>query len=143
MTDLAFAEVLARRAHTGQYEKYFTDRPYVHHLERVVALLKGEPPDVIAVGWLHDIVEDTKLGQNAIDDLFPVEIADAVATLTRIPGQSYDAYITRILLRRQRAAISVKIADLRDHLREETRGVLPIEKRRQYNDAMGRFIEGR
>jgi len=53
------AIVLAAKAHNGQeYGKL----PYIHHLFDVVAILYEygyDDEEMIAAGWLHDVVEDT------------------------------------------------------------------------------------
>lgn len=55
----------AYKAHSGQFRKY-TKRPYIEHPCRVAAKLmlvfRGHPQleEIVAAGWLHDVVEDTK-----------------------------------------------------------------------------------
>jgi (p)ppGpp synthase/HD superfamily hydrolase len=54
------AERYAAEAHKLHVRK-FTGEPYITHPAEVVAILKefGEDdPDVLAAGWLHDVVED-------------------------------------------------------------------------------------
>ena len=60
--DLEAALEFARRAHAGAVDK--AGRPYIEHIERVVARLDGEEERIVAA--LHDIVEDTEHGP---DDL--------------------------------------------------------------------------
>lgn len=55
---LQTAERLARHAHAGQVEQ-LTGDDYIHHVERVVALVEGD--EAKAVAWLHDVLEDTKV----------------------------------------------------------------------------------
>jgi hypothetical protein len=49
------AERIARVAHAGQKEESTGD-DYIHHVERVAALVDGD--DAKAVAWLHDVIED-------------------------------------------------------------------------------------
>lgn len=144
---LRLAEQLARAAHAGQIEK-LTGHAYVQHLERVVALVEGD--DAKAVAWLHDVLEDTP---TTIADLLaagvPEPIVDAVRVLTRTrphvyagqPGDKYRDYIRTVRDEDNALALSVKIADLRDHLRPMDPDVLPASMRRRYESAL-RTLEG-
>jgi (p)ppGpp synthase/HD superfamily hydrolase len=115
-TEVARAERIARWAHAHQVEIY-GGHPYPVHLERVVALLGDDDIDK-AVGWLHDLFEDTAV---TADDLRALAISsdviDAVEVLTR-GRESYTHYILRVRASSNARAIRVKIADLRDHVRE-------------------------
>jgi hypothetical protein len=142
--DLILAERIARFAHLGQYEES-TDRPYIEHVERVVALVGTADEQIVA--WLHDVCEDCdafaddKAAKLQALGFRPV-IIDAVLLLTRgwfvSHRESYDAYINSLMYpidaidgdpsnhtrgvseRARWLAIVVKIADLRDHLRPDT-----------------------
>lgn len=107
------AEQIARVAHAEQRDK--AGRPYVSHLERVVARVAGDP---IAerVAWLHDVLEDTSLTSESLAYMgVAQEVHDAVVMLTRVPGLDYQTYIKQIG-RVGGVALRVKIADLQDHL---------------------------
>lgn len=112
---LSQAEGIARTAHEGQNEESTGD-PYIRHIERVVDLVEGT--DAKAVAWLHDVLEDTDIES---DDLvkagIPDNIVNAVMQLSRDPVRPYAEYIQDIKESDSYLAISVKRADLRDHLR--------------------------
>lgn len=80
-TITARARVLAVRAHGGQ--KY-GDGPYVNHLDEVAMLLRLLlfDDETIAVGYLHDVLEDTAVGPDAIEAEFGNNMAEAVALVT-------------------------------------------------------------
>jgi (p)ppGpp synthase/HD superfamily hydrolase len=108
------AESIARRAHHGQTEESTGD-PYLRHVQRVVAMVDGN--EAKAVAWLHDVIEDSPVtAAGLLAAGLPVAIVSSVTYLTRLSG-SYAEYIERLKASGDSVAISVKIADLRDHLR--------------------------
>jgi (p)ppGpp synthase/HD superfamily hydrolase len=135
--ELAVAERLARKAHAGQVEKW-GGHPYIRHIERVVAAVDSHDEKLTA--WLHDVIEDSN---TTADDLLragiPASVVDAVWFLTR-GDETYAEYIEALRAAHQPLAVAVKIADLRDHLREETLAVLPVNLRRRYEQALERLI---
>lgn len=136
----AQAEAIAREAHAGQVEK-LTGSPYVEHLRRVVDLVNTDEEK--AVAWLHDALEDTNADVWKLErsDL-PREVIDAVVILTRqAPMESYADYIARVQGSRSQLARTVKLADLRDHLRAETLDKLPRSMRQRYELALQAFSE--
>ncbi len=120
------ARLIATRAHAGQVDK--AGRPYVHHPERVVAMLRllptyaaadvGTRTDAVAAGWLHDVIEDA--GETT-DSLLAAGISTravtAVSALTRRADVDEDAYYAGVAA--QPIARLVKIADLADNLDPE------------------------
>jgi (p)ppGpp synthase/HD superfamily hydrolase len=106
------AESIARRAHHGQTEEGTGD-PYIRHVQRVVAMVDGN--EAKAVAWLHDVIEDSPVTAGGLLAA-GLPIVSSVTCLTRLSG-SYAEYIERLKASGDSVAISVKIADLRDHLR--------------------------
>lgn len=74
----------AIRAHSGQKIKNEPDKPYILHSIIVGMLLKkyGYDDAVIAAGFLHDVISQTKYNINDIARLFGGEIASLVMTAT-------------------------------------------------------------
>lgn len=73
-------------AHTdiGQHRKY-TGEPYFVHPAMVAGLLAsipGIPPETVAAGYLHDVVEDTSTTIEDIQDKFGSEVARIVLQVT-------------------------------------------------------------
>lgn len=116
---------IAHEAHAGQVDK--AGRPYIEHVLRVVNAVEGEDAKVVAA--LHDVLEDCPkwTGRRLLDEGFDKELVDTVVDLTRLPGMSYDAYITaysHIDLFR-----IVKLADLRDNSDPARLALLPARDR--------------
>lgn len=108
---LAAVEALARAAHATQTDK--AGRPYAEHLQAVAegVRARGGDDEQIAAAWLHDSVEDDALTEDWLRDapLSPRTKA-VVRALTKIPGESPQAYAERILA--TPGARLVKEADL-------------------------------
>lgn len=117
MKDFEVALRVAAIAHSGQ--TYGVEPYFERHVLDVVARVQFETDDEIAhtVAALHDIVEDTPL---TLDNLafFGVRVQRAVDALTRRPGETYHAYIDRVVC--DDVALLVKRADLLANLNADT-----------------------
>ena len=74
------AKMFAMQAHMGQVRKSEPDKPLIVHPIRVGKLLEelGYDDNVVAAGYLHDVVEDTKYEIEDIDKEFGKDIATLV-----------------------------------------------------------------
>lgn len=74
------AKLFAIRAHMGQVRKSEPDKPMIMHPIGVGELLKtfGYDDNVVAAGYLHDVVEDTKYSIKDIEKEFGKDIATLV-----------------------------------------------------------------
>lgn len=107
------AELIARRAHEGQYRRDGVT-PYVAHPERVVKRVAGDD-FAEAVAWLHDVLEDTEENRETLLGAgIPEEVVVAVEALTKVEGLEYEAYLLRV--RANPLARTVKIQDMLDNL---------------------------
>lgn len=112
------AEAIARVAHYGQVDK--TGADYIEHLQRVAGAVRTgsqvwDAPYYPAVGWLHDVLEDTFVTEEHLKAARINEIVvEAVVLLTKIPGEPNVDYYNRI--KNNRFARAVKIADMKDNL---------------------------
>lgn len=102
------AKAIAEEAHAGQLDK--GGFPYINHPATVAGALTGDLQR--AVGWLHDVVEDTEW---TLDDLrargVDESVVQAVDVLTRRKGsETYSEYIERVS--HNEMAVKTKIADL-------------------------------
>lgn len=107
------ASVTAYYAHKNKYRRDGVT-PYYSHLRDVVSRL---PDDDItrAVGWLHDVLEDTDYTPEKLRELgIPDEVIFPVIMLTKEKGVSYEQYIEA--LRYTTHAKQVKIADILSNL---------------------------
>ena len=87
--------------------------PYILHPLRLMAQFTDRTRQIIAV--LHDVVEDSAY---TLEDLrargFQVDVLDAIACLTKQPGEAYPAFIQRV--KANPLASAVKLADLTDNM---------------------------
>ncbi len=74
------AKIFAINAHMGQIRKNEPDKPMIMHPISVGMLLEeyGYDESVIAAGYLHDVVEDTKYTIEDIENEFGDEVANLV-----------------------------------------------------------------
>lgn len=102
---------IALEAHEGKTDR--GGQPYILHPLRVMLAMKEDHLRLAAI--LHDVVEDSSitLGQLSAKG-FPEDVVRIVGTLTRRELESYDDYISRVLLSED--ACHVKLADLKDNM---------------------------
>jgi len=109
----ALARLVAAAAHDGQ--RRLDGEPYFRHCERVARAVEGSGPRAVAVGYLHDVVEDTKVSPGVVRVLFGDDVAADVADLTRGRGEAYPDYVRRLCAEGSDVALLVKMADLADN----------------------------
>jgi hypothetical protein len=95
MNSLDGVRTIAQEAHASQRDKL--GRDYVDaHLRPIAEAAATFGPEAGAAGWLHDVLEDTKV---SADDLrergIPEHVIDAIESVTKTPGREYDELITR------------------------------------------------
>ena len=81
------AAEFARAAHAGAGQKHKdTAQPYAVHLETVACMVAEvtDDPEVVAVAWLHDTVEDTETEVEEISENFGTRVARLVDDLTDV-----------------------------------------------------------
>ena len=130
---------IAVTAHDGQIDK--AGKPYILHPLRVMLSVSIESERICAV--LHDIIEDTEITIEKLAQLgFSDEILTVLQLLTKQQGESYEEFISRLLL--NPVACHVKLADLCDNM-DLTRIAEPSQKDfdrvKKYELAQGRIIE--
>lgn len=134
---IEIAERIAREAHNGQRDTV-TREPYIDHVARVVALVESEDEKIVA--WLHDVVEDNPAWtfERLEAEGIPPRLIRPVSMLTRRQPYAYADYIDDIWTAGEPLAISVKVADLRDHLRPNC----PARLRPRYEAALEKLTSG-
>ncbi|HEX8439495.1 GTP pyrophosphokinase, partial [Archangium sp.] len=111
MPTLEDAIALAVEAHRGQRDK--AGQTYILHPLRVMLRLEGEAERMVAV--LHDVVEDSSYTLEQLRGLgYPEEVLGALEHLTRRAGETYEAFIERVIP--HPLARRVKLADLEDNM---------------------------
>ncbi|MGJ4952951.1 HD domain-containing protein [Bradyrhizobium sp. HKCCYLS20291] len=80
------AAELAARRHAGQKRKGRDEEPYINHLAEVANILSlgcnGEDAELVAAGWLHDVIEDTDTAVDELSERFGRRVAGMVEEVT-------------------------------------------------------------
>lgn len=121
MNTVERAKVFATAAHAavGQTRKY-TGEPYVVHPIEVASIVEnaGGTEAMVAAALLHDVLEDTGVTVDVLEEQFGSEVADLVLWLTDVSKPDDGNRSTRKALDRQHsaaapaAAQTIKVADL-------------------------------
>lgn len=103
--------------HAGQL---YGSLPYTHHLAAVVAVLNrfecGQfyGREILAAGWLHDVVEDTPTKLKEVREMFGERCATLVDAVTKVPAENrkLSGLATYPKTRKAgAAAVALKLAD--------------------------------
>lgn len=84
MSIILKAAALAVRAHAGQKRKY-TGFPYITHPARVagrVGILPGATEEMVAAAYLHDVLEDTTITREEIEEATNAQVGFYVDCMT-------------------------------------------------------------
>lgn len=84
MSIILKAAALATRAHEGQKRKY-TNLPYITHPARVagrVGILPGVTEELVAAAYLHDVLEDTTVTREEIEEATNAQVGFYVDCMT-------------------------------------------------------------
>ncbi len=102
---------IAAKAHQGQKDLALKD--YIEHSKAVANSLNTDEEK--AIGYLHDVLEDTSLTENDLISMgVPKDIVNVVKILTKDKSESYTDYIKRV--NNNELARKVKIADLKHNM---------------------------
>lgn len=111
---------LAKQQHNGQFRKY-TGEPYFNHCIRVANRLfswESVPYHVIAAALAHDLIEDTGVTYDLLNQIFGGYTraggADLVWDLTNRKGESHEKSCDRLASARRHAQL-IKCADIYDN----------------------------
>ncbi|MDE6424705.1 MAG: HD domain-containing protein [Ruminococcus sp.] len=97
---------IAYNAHHGQYD--INGVPYIFHPYHVAEQMTDEITTCVAL--LHDVVEDTDVTIEELEQVFPAEVTEPLKLLTHDDGTEYLDYIERI--KTNPVARTVKLADI-------------------------------
>jgi (p)ppGpp synthase/HD superfamily hydrolase len=80
------AAELAAHRHNGMARKGRANEPYINHLAEVANLLAtatdGVDAELVAAGWLHDVIEDTDTAREELAQRFSERVASLVVECT-------------------------------------------------------------
>lgn len=105
------ARLMATRAHACQSDK--ASLAYIEHPRRVVGHLVAPSPAEATVAWLHDVVEDTGVTLDEVEQEFGTQVAAAVDAMSHRVGEPILADYDRV--KANPLALTVKTADLADN----------------------------
>lgn len=140
------ALALSLDAHEGQVDKAGVD--YSLHIITVGEFVKEitTKDEVLAVAYLHDVLEDTNVTEEELNELFSVEIVEAVKALTREKYEPYQFYLERV--KGNDWATIVKLSDIKhnsdmERLKKKLKtsiGWRDFKRMRKYQDAI-KYLE--
>lgn len=104
---------LAYAAHHGQADKGGV--PYIFHPMHLAEQMEDEIS--CAAALLHDVVEDTPITIEELEEQFPPEVTEVLRLLTHPKGEPYMDYVRR--LAPHPVARKIKLADLAHNDNEE------------------------
>ncbi|QLY82088.1 GTP pyrophosphokinase [Clostridium intestinale] len=105
--------IIATKAHSGQFDK--GGSPYILHPLRVMLSLDNDEDRI--VGILHDVLEDTSITLQHLEDngfLGETKILEALDSISRKSNESYEDFILRVKI--NPIALRVKLSDLKDNM---------------------------
>lgn len=112
-SDIDKAIALASRAHAADYD--LDGNPTILHPLAVGMMGRNDAERI--VGFLHDVVEDTRYDfEDLMDEGFSEEVIAALRLLTHNKHTPYMEYVERICKSGNTTAIHVKMNDLRHNL---------------------------
>lgn len=124
--------------HQGQYRA--SGEPYIAHPVAVAGLLRdlGGSSAMVAAGFLHDVVEDTEISPEELEDQFGSEVRQLVEGVTKLSKFNFSSKTERqaenfrrmfLAMAQDIRVIVVKLADRLHNMR--TLEHLPVEKRQR------------
>lgn len=112
------AVVVAAKAFEGMRGEGDNEKVTISHSLRVG--LAGQNERQMVLGYLHDIVEDTAVTIDLLDEIgFPRNILNDLEILTHRYGSTYQGYIDNIELKGSQDVLAVKLNDLVDNIRRD------------------------
>lgn len=125
---------LAAKVHKGQVDRF--GKPYVMHVMRV--MMRGHDAEEQVLGALHDVLERSELkSADILARGFPERVVKALEHISRREGETYEAYIDRVL--QDGLAARVKLHDLADKMDLKLVEQLDPTDLRRYNKQLAAY----
>ena len=148
----------AYQLHEGQYRK--SGEPYIAHPVAVATLLRdlGGDSAMIAAGFLHDVVEDTEVTLEEIEERFGLQVAQLVEGVTKLSKFNFSSKTERqaenfrrmfLAMAKDIRVIVVKLADrlhnmrTLEHLKPEKQQQIALETKEIFAPLANRLGIGR
>jgi GTP diphosphokinase / guanosine-3',5'-bis(diphosphate) 3'-diphosphatase len=148
----------AYQLHEGQYRK--SGEPYIAHPIAVASLLRdlGGDKAMIAAGFLHDVVEDTEVTAEEIEERFGAEVRRLVEAVTKLSKFNFSSKTERqaenfrrmfLAMAQDIRVIVVKLGDrlhnmrTLEHLKPERQRAIALETREIFAPLANRLGIGR
>lgn len=148
----------AYKLHEGQYRK--SGEPYICHPIAVAGLLRylGGSSEMVAAGFLHDIVEDTDVTPEELEKKFGSEVSQLVEGVTKLSKLNFSSKTERqaenfrrmfLAMAKDIRVIIVKLADrlhnmrTLEHLTPEKQRIIAQETREIFAPLANRLGIGR
>ncbi len=129
---------IAYNAHMGQIDKFGI--PYIFHPMHLAEQMDSEEECIVAI--LHDVVEDTEITFDQLEEDFSETVIEALKLLTHDKSVPYNDYIKN--LKNNHIAKKVKLADLKhnsDTSRLEYITQKDIIRLKKYKNALKILLE--
>ena len=102
---------IALKAYAGQTDK--AGKTYILHPLRLMAQMETE--EEMSVALLHDVIEDSDItAEDLLNSGIPPGVVNAVQSLTKTKGESYEEFIERVL--KNKLATKIKKSDIEDNI---------------------------
>lgn len=105
---------LATSAHKGQLDK--SGKEFILHPMTAASTVYDKGDDYIIAALLHDVVEDTDVTIDDIEEIFGKNTADTISLLTHDDKDTYMDYIRKIKASGNDVALQVKLADMKNNM---------------------------
>ena len=123
----------------NKYEHSIRVMKYVRELAPLYLARGDVSTDALIVAAIHDVVEDSDVTLDEIEEKFGKYIRNCVCLLTHEKEfETYPQYIDRVMDSKLPEAKLVKHADMRDHLRQKE--TLTPRLKEKYFEVIDRFI---
>lgn len=116
---------LAYSCHNGFLDK--NNKPYFTHVMRVALAVEEYGEDYFVTALLHDVVEDCSVSLDEIETKFGKVIRDALDSVSRREGETYQDFILRS--KQNPIGRVVKVSDLGDNMNVDRIAALPEKDR--------------